>query len=378
MTLSRTLLTAAALAAAAIAPSAAHAAEGFTAVTSGGSVTHFQSDSLPGVSKPVKITGLVSGERVVGLDRTTSGELLALTSTGRIDDLDARTGKVTPKFAAAVTSAIAPSAPLTFAVARDGSTARIISPGRDITVNLANGAATNDAPLSFVAGDAHAGAQVAPALDYAADGSLIGVAGAQDSFVAQTAPGASTLRTLASTPFPALEPLRATVASDGSLWAIANQSSKKKAVPQSRVVRYDPATGAISKQNGPYFMRQFAAVAADGQVADDTKAPKATLKGSALRREVSRGYPWYTGLRVKVSEGGQAVVSVRLHGKVVTMGLGTTDKAGTVRVGFGANKKNDAALRRAMRNHGRVLVHLRVHDFAGNSRIYERSMGLAG
>jgi hypothetical protein len=96
MTLSRTLLTAVALAAAAIAPSAAHAAEGFTAVTSSGAITHFQSDSRPGLTKPVKITGLVSCERVVGLDRAPSGELLALTSTGRIVVLDARTGKVTP------------------------------------------------------------------------------------------------------------------------------------------------------------------------------------------------------------------------------------------------------------------------------------------
>jgi hypothetical protein len=60
------------------------------------------------------------------------------------------------------------------------------------------------------------------------------------------------------------------------------------------------------------------------------------------------------------------------------MGLGTIDQAGTVKVEFGANAKNDAALRRAIRDHSRVLVHLRVHDFAGNTRTYERSMGLSG
>ena len=315
---------------------------------------------------------------MVGLDRAASGELLALTSTGRIVDLDARTGKVTPKFAAAVTSAVAPNAPLTFAVARDGATARIITAGRDITVNLATGATTDDAPLSFAAGDPHAGAQVAPALDYAADGSLIGIAGAQNTFVQQTAPGASTLKTLAGTPFPTLEPLRTTVASDGSVWAIANYSNKKNRPLQSRVVRYDPATGAISGQNGVFFLRQLAAVADDGQVADDTKAPKRDPEGRVLRRQVIRGHPWYTGLRAKVNEGGQVVGSMRLHGKIVTFGLGTVDTAGTVNVVFGTNKKDDAALRRAIRNHSRVLVHLSVHDFAGNKRIYERSMGLSG
>ncbi|HEY7620097.1 MAG TPA: DUF4394 domain-containing protein [Solirubrobacteraceae bacterium] len=377
MTLSRTLLTAAALAAAAIAPSAAHAAEGFTAVTSDGAVAHFHSDSHPGLSKPVDIRGLASGERVVGLDRAPSGELLALTSAGRIADLDTKTGKATPKFAGPVTGAVDPKAALTFAVAPNGASARIITAGRDITVNLANGAATNNAPLGFAAGDANAGTQMTPALDYAADGRLIGVADAQNAFAAQTAPGAATLKTLAKTPFPALEPLRATVASDGSVWAVANQSAKKKRLPQSRVVRYDPATGVISNQSLP-FLEQLVAVADDGKVADDTKAPKATLKGRVLRREIVRDHPWYTGLRAKVSQGGQVLASVRLHGKVITMGLGTIDQAGTVKVEFGANKRNDAALRRAIRNHGRVLVHLTVHDFAGNKRIYERSMGLSG
>src|SRR5262245_26498357 len=120
MSLSRSLLTTAALAAAVIAPSAAHAAEGFTAVTSTGQVAQFHSDSKPGLIAPHDISGLASGESVVGMDRAPSGELLALTSAGRIVDLDASTGKATPKFAAAVTAAIAPNAPLTFAVAPDG------------------------------------------------------------------------------------------------------------------------------------------------------------------------------------------------------------------------------------------------------------------
>jgi hypothetical protein len=277
-----------------------------------------------------------------------------------------------------VTSAVDPNAPLTFAVAPNGSTARIITAGRDVTVNLANGAATNNAPLSFAAGDPHAGLQPTPALDYAADGSLIGVAGAQNAFVAQTAPAASTLKSLAATPFPTLEPLRATVASDGSVWAIANYSNNKNRAPQSRVVRYDPATGAISGQNGVFFLRQLAAVADDGHVADDTTAPKAILKGRVLRRHDLHGQPWYTGLRAKINEGGQIIGSMRLHGNIVTFGLGTIDQAGTVNVEFGASKKGDAALRRAIRNHGRVLVHLTVHDFAGNKHIYERRMGLSG
>ena len=76
---SRTLLTTAALAAAVIAPSAANAAEGFTAVTSTGDVVQLHSDSAPGLTGIHKVTGLAAGESIVGLDRTPTGELLGLT-----------------------------------------------------------------------------------------------------------------------------------------------------------------------------------------------------------------------------------------------------------------------------------------------------------
>ena len=118
MPLSKTLLTAAALGAVAVAPSAAHAAEGVTGVTAGGNVVELHSDSLPGLRHaPKQVTGLRVGETIVGLDRTPSRELLALTSAGRIASLDAATGKATLKFPAPVTGAVDPNAALTFAVA---------------------------------------------------------------------------------------------------------------------------------------------------------------------------------------------------------------------------------------------------------------------
>ena len=60
---SRTLLTTAALAAAVIAPSAANAAEGFTAVTSTGDVVQLHSDTAPGLTGIHKVTGLAAGEQ---------------------------------------------------------------------------------------------------------------------------------------------------------------------------------------------------------------------------------------------------------------------------------------------------------------------------
>jgi Domain of unknown function (DUF4394) len=373
----RTLLTTAALAAAAIAPSAAHAAEGFTAVTAGGQIAQFHSDSRPGLLNPVKVNGLASGERIVGLDRAPSHELLALTSAGRVVVLDDKTGKATPKFAGPVTGPVDPNAALTFAVAPDGASARIITPGRDVSVNLTTGAATNGSGLSFAAGDANAGVQATPALDYDANGALVGIASAQGVYAAQTAPGAATLRTLVKATFPTLEPLRTTVASDGSVWSAANFSNKANRPKQSRVVRYNPASGQITGQDGVFFLQQLVALADDGPVADDKTAPKATLSGRVLKRHVTRGQAYYTGLNVKVNEPGQTLGSVRLNGKTVGFALGTTDVAGTLKLQFAANKKSDAALRRAARAHRKVLVHLAVHDFARNKHSYDRSVRLS-
>jgi hypothetical protein len=182
MSLTRTLLTTAVLGAAVLVPSTAQAAEGFTGVTTDGRVVRFQSDSLPGLSPaPVEVTGLASGERVVGLDRAPTGELIALTSAGNVDALDAATGKATAKFSAPVTGPIEPSGALTFAVAPDGRTARIITANRDEVVDLATGAAKAAGGLHFAPGDHHAGAQAAPAFDYASDGRLIGIDSARRS-----------------------------------------------------------------------------------------------------------------------------------------------------------------------------------------------------
>ena len=375
---SRTLLTTAALAAAVIAPSAAHAAEGFTAVTSAGDVVQLHSDTGPGLTGIHKISGLAAGESIVGLDRTPTGELLGLTSAGNIASVDPGTGKATPKFPAPVTTAVAANAPVTFAVAPDGASARIITTGRDIVVNLATGAATNGPGLTFAAGDPHAGAQAAPALDYAADGRLIGLDAGQKAYAVQTAAGAPTLQTLAGVPFPTIEPTRSTVASDGSVWTASNFSANPNRVPQSRLVRYDPATGKIRGQDGVFLGVRLNAVASNGPVADDKTAPKATFSGRVLTRHTRHGSATlWTGLGVKVNEGGQTVGSLRLHGKVVGFGLATVYKAGSIRIDFGSNKKDTAALRKVAKAHGRATVHLTVRDWAGNKHVYDRAVRLA-
>ncbi|HMJ37441.1 MAG TPA: DUF4394 domain-containing protein [Baekduia sp.] len=375
----RSLLVPAALGAALIAPSAAHAAEGFTGVTSAGQVATFQSDSIPGLESRVDVSGLPSGAKIVGLDRAPAGELLALTSRGSIATLDAATGKATMKFPAPVTSAIDPAAAVSFAVAPDGATARIIAGGRDETVTLATGAAAPTAPaLGFAPGDPNAGGDPGAAVDFGTDGRLVGVSTARGAFVRETAPGSGALSTLAATPFPIAQPVRTTVGSDGAAYTVSDlHVGRKSAPPQSRMVRFDPATGRISGQNGVYPGQRFDAIASVGAVPDDTTKPTATFSGRTLHRHVSRGTAYYTGLGLKVSEGGQTVASLRLGGKVVGFGLLSKYEAGRGALQLVPRKGATPLLRSAAAHHRKVVVHLTVHDWAGNQRVYDRAMSLA-
>jgi hypothetical protein len=379
MSLTRTLLTTAALGASVIVPSAAQAAEGFTGVTRGGNVVRFQTDTIPGLSpKPVKVTGLASGERIVGLDRTPSGELLALTSAGNIDSLDARTGKATAKFSAPVTRAVDPDAALTFAVAPDDTTARIITAGRDEVVDLATGAAKAAGGLTFAAGDHHAGAQAVPSFDYEPDGRLIGIDGAQGAIAQQTAPGAATVSTLSGLTFKAHEPTRATVASDGSVWIATSLPTRRGEHRQSRFLRYDPATGKVTRANGTYLGVELAAVASDGRVADDTTKPKGSIRGTVVRRHVVRGFTYYGPLGVKTNEPGQVTEELLLKGRTVASGFESSYTAGLLAVDVFPRKAARAELRRAAAAHRRAVVRVTVHDWAGNKRTYQRTVRLSG
>jgi hypothetical protein len=379
MTLSRSLITSAAVGAVLIAPSAAHAAQGFTGVTSAGQITTFQSDSAPGIESSVPILIPLAGERVVGMDRAPHGELWVLTSGGYVGTISAKTGHVFLPVRTSATGPIDPDGPLSFAVAPDGVTARIITPGRDVTVVLATGQAVSNAPaLGFAPGDPNAGTDPGAAVDYGADGRLVGVASARGAFTRETAPGSALLSTGPATPFTVAQPVRSTVAADGDVYTVsALQTGRPAAPPQSRFVRYDPATGRITGQNGVYLGQQYDAIAALGTVPDDKTAPKATISGRALHRRVTHGVAYYTGVSLKVDEGGQTTASVRLRGKVVGFGLVSADASGTGRLEIVPRKGASPALKAAAAHGRKVVLHLTVHDWAGNKRVYDRAVSVA-
>jgi len=65
-------------------------------------------------------------------------------------------------------------------------------------------------------------------------------------------------------------------------------SDKPNRAPQSRLVRFDPAKGQITHENGAFLFERLDAIAADGPVADDKTPPNATLRGQSTRSVQSR------------------------------------------------------------------------------------------
>jgi hypothetical protein len=348
------LLTVALAGLALAAPTAASAADSFAAVVHGDQLVTLHSDTIPGLSPAVAIGGLPSGERLVALDAQPSGELLALGASGALYGIDVAHHRVA-RTVAQLGTAVAPDSAVTLSVAPDGKVARVIAAGRDKTVDLATGR---------VGADAAAPATVS--VDLGADGVLRGVDPAANAVV--TLDGAGT-HLVAPLNLRAGAATRATTAADGATWIASGLNPVPYGGAQSRLLRFDPATGKLRAQSSFLFER-LDAIAATGTVADDTTAPKVAITiphqtvKQALRR---RGFV----AEVRTSEPGQTVMSARVGSSYRAFGFSTAIESGKVRVlaSSSAQRIRSSAGRR-------VRVHLAIHDWAGNTKLVDRSFTL--
>jgi Domain of unknown function (DUF4394) len=370
-------IPAVALAAALLAPGVAHAAQpshdpqGFVGVTDSGQVVRLSDRTLPAISTPVAVSGLRGGDAIVALDRAPSGELLALGRSSAIYTLDASTGHASQKLAP-FTGSIDPSAPVTFSIAPDGASVLVIASGVDENVSLASGAATPAPAPAYAPGDPHAGQTPALAADALSDGRLAGVDAAHGDFVVQqSADGPFVTSTAVPGAFE--NPTRVSVAPDGSVWLAAKLGSNHgREYRQTRLVRFDPATGRVGDADGPYLSRELVAFAAVGPVPVPTAAPQAQITVPA--RESLGEIDAHHGIvaRVRLSEGGQVVVSTHdRSGQTLGFGFDTRDDAGSLAITSLGNAKELRELRRLVGT--RVQLEIRVHDFAGHVRTYDRS-----
>jgi hypothetical protein len=356
----KTPLLAAALAGLTLAaPAAAHAADAFVGVTDGNQLVHFSSDTIPGLSVAESIDGLPGGERLVALDQSSSGELIALGRSGTLYGLGtggnrAKVTRTTGGFGLL----IPPDSSATLTVAPDGKSARVIAAGRDKTVDLTTGAVTADAPA----------AAASVAADLGADGVLRGVDPASNSVVTLDAGGEHTVASLGGTQ--THSPTAVTTAPDGVLWITTALSPRPNAPKQSHLLRFDPKTGQLHAVN-TYLFQQLDALASVGTTPDDTTAPTVSVHiprqnlKSALKH---RGYI----AEITTSEPGQTVMSARVGSSYRAFGFDTAIHGGKIRV-LAFSKQGRI---RATAGH-RVRLHIAVHDWAGNTKVLDRYFILA-
>lgn len=348
------------------APAAADAAESFVGISAGTKVVRFSTNTLPATTTPKALTGLAAGESVVALDTTPSGELLGLGSKGTLYVLKAGSAQAVTLAPTALGDIPADEA-ATFSVSADGTSVRVIAAGRDRDVALPSGAITRDDPgVAFAAGDVNAG-PAAPAVDRAADGSLLGVEAVHSVRAGVDALGAHTLGELEDVPLH--RATRTTIASDGRQWILTGLAGRDRQPLQSRILFYDPARGEL-RQQASFLRSELGAIAAVGQVADDTKAPTATVR---IPKQTYRDAVRRKGIVVvvKTSEAGQTVASLRKGKANRGFGFGTADRAGELRFLVSSSPAHLKSLRG-----GRVLLHLAVHDNAGNTKLIDRAFTL--
>jgi hypothetical protein len=342
------------------APAAAHAADAFVGVTDGNQLVHFSSDTIPGLSVPTSIDGLPGGERIVALDAGSPGELIALGRSGTLYALDAAQHKVT-RTAGGFGLPIAPESSATLSVAPDGKSARVIAAGRDRTVDLTTGALTADAP---------AAANVVA--DLGADGVLRGVDPASNSVVTLDGTGEHVVASLDGhlTGERAQFPTAATTAPDGVLWITTALPPRPNAPKQSRLLRFDPKTGQLRPVDS-FLFQQLDALAAVGTTPADTKAPKVSVH---IPRQSVKGALKHHGYiaEITTSEPGQTVMSARVGSSYRAFGFETAIHSGKIRV-LAFSKQPRI---RATAGH-RVRLHIAVHDWAGNTKVFDRYFTLS-
>ena len=350
-------------------PGAAQANEGFAAITSNGRLATFTEQSRPSLLTYDAVTSATRHARIVALDRLPDGRLLALDGEGRICDLDLGAARLTPRYGGrALTGPLDSPTSLTFTVANDGASALIVNRDVPWRVDLASGD-TRRVPKPTTGG-----AQESLALDTLPDGRLFGLEGGGHSVVRESAPDSGRLVRVGPLPN-VIDQTRFTLGAGGGAGWIVTRLSKRDNVPaQSRWMRVDTQTGAVSGKDGPFFLRAFDAVAALGDRPEVTARPTAhvSVPRTVSRRQLARD----RGLvfTVRASQGGQTVASLRDQAnRNRGFGFATTDLPNR---GLRVHVFSTAGDQRRLAP--RFRVHIAVHGVNDQVRLIDRYVRVTG
>lgn len=244
----RTLIAIAAFALpAALAPAAAEA-ERFAATDSRNRLYTFD-DRRPGDWKRVALTGIGSGERIVGLDvRPANRQLFAMTDASRLYVISRGKRTATPVGAAPLTPALSGSS-FGFDFNPTVDRIRVVSnSGQNLRLHPDTGkVAFVDGTLSYKAGDPGAGtapAALASAYTNSVRGatmtSLFNIDTGRDALTLQAPPNDGVLATVGSLGVNLVGPAGFDIsARDGRAWVLARRAG----VPRHRLYRLDLTTG---------------------------------------------------------------------------------------------------------------------------------------
>ena len=336
-------------------PAVALAGERFYAVDEANRLVTFSSDAPRAISRS-RITGLAAGEQVLGLDvRPATGQLYALGSTARLYRIDPATRAAT---------AVGPGP---FAPGLDGERfgfdfnptvdrIRLTSNrGQNVRLHPDTGAvAATDGRLAYAAADAAAGtAPVVVGSGYtnsvagATSTTLYDLDASRDTLVTQVPPNNGTLNTVGRLGVDVSERAAFDISAAGVAYAVSERQRGG-----STLYRVDLASGAATAVGDVGGGARITALAAAGQVAADTSAPRVEIV-----RVVRAARAVY--VRVRCGEACTFAVRLVVRGRVVAVARRSTDLAGSVSVRLAPGR---AALRP-----GAASVTVAVTDASANA-----------
>jgi uncharacterized protein DUF4394 len=346
--------------------STALGAEAFYGVTQDNRLVTFQSDNVTNVEPSHAITGLASGDALVGIDaRPANGQLYALGKTSRLYVINPRTGAARLVGAAPFTPALA-GTNFGFDFNPTSDRIRVTSDAeQNLRLNPDDGTAVADTNLAYAAGDPGAGTVpkvVASAYTNSFAGAtsttLYGIDNARHALVIQNPPNNGTLTTVG-----ALGTSNNAVAfdiGDGNVgYAVLTEERGQG------LYRIDLSTGHATRLTN-FFIgtdQPLVGLAAVGAVPDDNTAPDESI---ALSSTQLRERLLAVGVRMSVAcnEACTATAAVSYAGRSAGLnGAVVRGGPGRATLTVALNRRTRAAIRRA---NVRLTVRITVIDGAGN------------
>jgi hypothetical protein len=345
-----------------------------------GRLVQFNTQQTFSLSRPVAVRGMLPGERVVALERGPRG-LVGVGSSARLYAISPTTGRSRP---------IGPPFPeglrgsrFSLAVAPGAVRGRLVSDvGQDLFINLVTGQTQPGPGLRR----ADNGAPLRPAVDFTADGLLVGAQLGPLTLFRETAFGASTMTAIPverTELDPRMaEPIGFQLGSDGQGYVLAVLADRQR-VRQSLLLPIDPVTGkqpGSSRRPGSRFLSQrITTFVSIGQVPEDRTPPRVRVRlpRRVTTRQLFSGRP---PLHVQCSESCQITLSLRVGGRRVGFGFGTRNTPGTVRftdrrmANFSVSSRDRAWVRRHVGR--RIRLVMGVNDLKRNRRSVVRTARL--